>query len=220
MRLGLASAALVSDTTSFGATSPILGERYRLQVSPTFGTVRFSSVVADYRRYFMPVSFYTLAARLLHYGRYGSGAEDARLMPLYLGYPELVRGYYFNSYGPQDCTQTAISSCAEFDRLVGSRMLVANLEFRFPLMRPFRGAGEHMYGRVPIEVGVFADAGVAWSRADHPRWFGGTRQGVRSVGVLARVNVFGFAIAEFDVVRPLDRPGRGWVWQWSFTPGF
>jgi outer membrane protein assembly factor BamA len=141
-------------------------------------------------------------------------------MPLYLGYPELVRGYYFNSYGPEDCRQTATSSCPEFDRLVGSRMLVANLEFRFPLLRPFRGAGEHMYGPVPIEVGVFADAGVAWSRADHPEWFGGTRQGVRSVGFLARVNVFGFAIAEFDVVRPFDRTGRGWVWQWSFTPGF
>ena len=38
LSLGLTSAAFVSDTTSFGATSPILGERYRLQLSPTIGS--------------------------------------------------------------------------------------------------------------------------------------------------------------------------------------
>ena len=35
-----------------------------------------------------------------------------------------------------------------------------------------------------------------------------------------RVNVFGFAVAEFDYVRPLDRSRRGWLWQFGLTPGF
>ena len=61
----------------FGATSPVGGQRYRLEVAPTFGGLRYASVLADYRRYFMPAPFYTLAARVLHYGRYGSGGEDA-----------------------------------------------------------------------------------------------------------------------------------------------
>ena len=177
-------------------------------------------MVADYRRYFMPVPFYTIAARVLHYGRYGTGSEDPRLTPLYIGYPELVRGYDFNSFGPGDCTPTALSSCPEFDRLLGSRMLVGNLEFRFPLLRPFKGANQNMYGPLPVEVGVFADAGVAWSRGEKPSWFGGRRQGARSAGVLARVNVLGFAVAQFDYARPFDRSGRGWVWQLSFTPGY
>src|SRR5207249_3368506 len=34
-------AALVYDTAVFGPTSPILGERYRFAVSPTFGTLAF-----------------------------------------------------------------------------------------------------------------------------------------------------------------------------------
>ena len=34
------------------------------------------------------------------------------------------------------------------------------------------------------------------------------------------VDLLGFAIAEIDYVRPLDRPGRGWLWQFSLRPGF
>ena len=30
----------------------------------------------------------------------------------------------------------------------------------------------------------------------------------------------GVAILELDYVRPLDRPEKGWVWQFSMTPGF
>jgi hypothetical protein len=219
LSLALTTAALVSDTTSFGATSPVAGERYRLQVSPTFGSVRFTSVLADYRRYLMPVSFYTIAGRILHYGRYGSGAQDSRLIPLYLGYPELVRGYDFNSFGAAECTASATSSCQEFDRLLGSRMLVGNLEFRFPLLRPF-GVGQGMYGPVPIEVGAFADAGVAWNQGEKPKWFGGQRQGVTSAGVLVRANLFGFAVAQIDIAKPFQRTNRGWVWQFSLSPGF
>ena len=31
--------------------------------------------------------------------------------------------------------------------------------------------------------------------------------------------MFGFAVAEIDYVKPLDRD-RGWLWQFSFRPGF
>ena len=93
----------------FGATSPMLGQRYRLEVAPTRGSVRFNSVLADYRRYFMPAPFFTIATRVMHYGRYGSGAEDPRLTPLYIGYPALVRGYDVDSFSATDCTPIAQS---------------------------------------------------------------------------------------------------------------
>ena len=67
---------------------------------------------------------------------------------------------------------TATSDCPAFDRLLGSRLLVGNLEFRFPLLRPF-GASQRMYGPVPVEVALFADGGVAWNRGDKPSLFGG-----------------------------------------------
>jgi hypothetical protein len=43
---------------------------------------------------------------------------------------------------------------------------------------------------------------------------------VSSVGIAWRANLFNFAIAEVDFVRPLDRPERGWLWQFNFMPGF
>ncbi|HEV8178220.1 MAG TPA: hypothetical protein VGP44_11120, partial [Gemmatimonadales bacterium] len=39
--LGVGSAALVYDNSFFGATSPILGQRYRLEVSPTVGALNY-----------------------------------------------------------------------------------------------------------------------------------------------------------------------------------
>ena len=35
-----------------------------------------------------------------------------------------------------------------------------------------------------------------------------------------RANVLGYVIAEGDLVRPFDRPGKGWFWEFNFTPGF
>jgi hypothetical protein len=213
------SSAFVSDTSVFGATSPIAGYRSRFEVSPTFGTIKMTNALVDYRRYFMPARFYTFAIRGLHYGRYGSGSEDERLIPLFIGYPEFVRGYGINSFTSGECSATA-NSCPTFDRLVGSRMAVGNLEFRFPLLRPF-GATDRMYGPVPVEVAFFLDGGVAWNRGERPSFLNnGTREPVSSGGITLRANLLGFAVGQIDLARPFDRPGRGWVWSFSLTPGF
>jgi outer membrane protein assembly factor BamA len=217
LNMGTASAALVFDTSIFGATSPVGGQRYRLEVSPTAGDLRYTSFLADYRRYFMPAPFYTLATRLIHYGRYGSGGEDSRLYPLYIGYPTLVRGYDVNTLDASECGIVA-NVCPAFDRLVGSRIMVANLEFRFPLLRPF-GAAPGMYGPVPVEVALFTDAGVAWTRATVPTLFGGEAQGVSSVGAAFRVNFLGFAVGEFSFAHPMQRQ-KNWVFQFHLSPGF
>jgi outer membrane protein assembly factor BamA len=98
-------------------------------------------------------------------------------------------------------------------------MLVSNLELRFPLLRPF-GIRENVYGPLPMELAFFADAGVAWDSQDTPTFFGGTRQAVSSAGAALRVNVFNFAVAEFDLSHPFQRPGKGWVFQFNLSPGF
>jgi Tol biopolymer transport system component len=220
LTLGTTSAALVFDTSNFGPTSPVSGQRYRLEAAPTFGSLQFTNVLADYRRYFMPVPFYTIAGRVMHYGRYGNGGSDRRLSPLFLGYPNLVRGYDVGSFQAADCLPTALSECPAFDQLMGSRLLVGNLEFRFPLLRPF-GASQQMYGPIPVEVAFFADGGVAWDRNEKPALFGGGREGVGSVGVAFRVNLLGFAVGEFDIARAFNRPSdRGWTFQFNLLPGF
>ena len=219
LSLGSASTAIVFDNAVFGATSPVAGERSRFELTPTVGTISFAGALADYRRYVMPARFYTIAGRILHYGRYGSGGEDARMLPLFIGYPELLRGYDIGSFNANECTRTSTGSCVEFDRLLGSRMLLTNLELRFPLLRPL-GVGSRMFGPLPTEVALFADGGVAWTAGDRPTFFGGHREPVSSAGVTFRVNVFGFAVAQIDMAHPFQRPGRGLVWGFSLTPGF
>jgi len=219
LTLGQFSAALVYNTAIYGPTSPIAGQSYRLQVAPTTGTLNFTSVLADFRRYVMPVSFYTLAARAMHFGRYGRDAQHPQLAPTYLGYPELVRGYDIYSYDPSECRPTAASSCPEFDQLVGSRVLVCGLELRFPLLRPL-GVKPRMDGPVPVEVGIYFDAGVAWNAGEKPTFAGGQRRAVSSAGVALRARLFGLLVTEFDFSRPFQRPGKGLVFQFTISPGF
>jgi hypothetical protein len=97
-------------------------------------------------------------------------------------------------------------------------MIVANAELRVPLWSLF-GHG-NFYGPLPIEMAVFGDAGAAWDRSRSLHLTGADRNLVRSIGAAARINLFGFAVAEIDYVRPLDRPLRGWLWQFNLRPGF
>ena len=211
LTLGTASAALVHDNSYFGATSPVLGERWRLEVAPTFGTISYVTALVDYRRYFMPVRPFTLAGRVMHVGRYGGGSDDTRLQPLFLGYPHLVRGYDFNSFDSSECG-TSTTSCPVYDQLIGSRVVVGNAELRFPLFG-LLGLGDGYYGALPIEAALFYDAGMAWDQ---------TRDGtvVTSAGATLRMNLFGFAIGQLDYVRPFQRPGVGWLVRLSLTQGF
>jgi Tol biopolymer transport system component len=220
LHMSTTTAALVYDTSVFGATSPVSGQRSRFEVTPAFGSLDFTTAVADYRRYFMPAPFYTLAARVMHYGRYGNDSQSTSLYPLYLGYPEFVRGYGVGSISADECVAgPAGGTCEIYDRLLGSRLLVANLELRFPLLRPF-GVRSGMYGPVPIEVAFFADGGVAWTDSQRPSLFGGERDPISSTGVSLRANMFGFAVAQIDFAYPLQRPERGWVWAFNLMPGF
>ncbi|MDQ5840232.1 MAG: peptidase S9, partial [Chloroflexota bacterium] len=71
VRLFESTAALVRDTSVFGGTGPVLGQRLRVDVSPVLGTVNYTGALVDYRHYVMPVRPVTIAGRILHYGRYG-----------------------------------------------------------------------------------------------------------------------------------------------------
>ena len=218
MNLGEATAALVYDSSIFGATSPLVGRRYRFEYTQLAGTLNYGGVLADYRRYFMPLRPFTLAVRGLHYGRYGAGAEDPRLPPLFIGYQGLVRGYDVGSFDASECNSVDLVTCEAFDRLNGSRVAIAGVELRFPLLGLF--SRRSFYGPFPIELAFFGDAGVAWTSDTKPSFAGGDRDWARSAGVAVRANLLGYAIAEFDYVKPFDRTRRGWVWQFGLTPGF
>jgi len=216
MTLGTVAAAFVSDTSHGGATSMVSGERYRLEAAPVFGSLQYIHVTADYRRYIMPVPFVTIAARALHIGRYGSGAEDARLPSLYLGYPWLVRGFDVG-WHVNDCVAVLSAGCPELNDLLGSRLAVANLELRLPLLRPF-GLSRSMYGPVPAEIAAFVDSGVAWRGSNGPHR--GPGAPAWSAGITLRTNLIGFGMGQLDIARPFSRPEAGWVVQFNLSPAF
>ncbi|MEX2272469.1 MAG: BamA/TamA family outer membrane protein [Vicinamibacterales bacterium] len=218
LNLGEVSAALVYDTSIGGVTSPILGQRYRLELGQTAGSLQFTTLLADYRRYLMPLQPITFAVRGLHYGRFGGDSENPLMTPLFIGYPHFVRGYDIGSFESRECATGPAGDCDAFDRLIGSRLLVGNFEVRAPLWGLF--GGDNFYGPLPIEIAGFFDYGVAWNRGSKPDILGGERAAARSYGAAIRANLFGYAILEIDYVKPIDRPLKGWFWQFSLRPGF
>ncbi len=221
-----ASTALVGDNTYYGYTSPVRGERYRFEVGGTAGSLKFGTLLLDYRRYFFanPVTF---ALRGYHYGRYGGDAESDLLTPLFLGYPNNVRGYESSTFDNSECTG---GDCPEFQRLLGSRIALASAEVRVPLFGT-RGYGLIDFPFFPIDLALFTDGGVAWSSGAGAdiRFAERTtaRVPVFSSGICARVNLFGYLVAEFFYAYPFQRPDAGKAagkdrWQWGFqiSPGW
>src|SRR5262249_11823217 len=84
------SAALVFDNTFFGYVAPLQGRRYRLEVAQTVGDWRFTQATVDYRRYDPLPGPFTLATRLLYFGRIGRDAEQFRF---FAGSTDLIRGH-------------------------------------------------------------------------------------------------------------------------------
>jgi len=220
LTLGTAGLALVSDRSVFGGTGPVLGHRYRIGMDQVVGSLRFAEALGDFRRYVALARPLTLAGRVVHFGRYGVDAEDPRLAPLFIGYPSLVRGYDSGSFLSAECTPVPgdPNGCPEFDRLLGSRIGVANVEARLALLGPL---GLIPSAAVPpVEMALFFDAGGAWTRARKASFLGGDAATVSSYGTAMRLNLFGFAVGELAYVHPNDRPLKGWHWQFSLQPGF
>jgi Tol biopolymer transport system component len=196
-------AALVYDSSVWGPTSPILGQRYRLAIAPTFGSLSFTTVTADFRKYLMPVRPLTIAMRVMHIGRYGSGAGDPRLLPLAWTLRDLVRGY--GDTGPV---------LGDASYLTAARTLVANIEARFPVPGIFTGSLQPL--PLPIEGVIFSDAGQFWTAQTLTT---SARPILRSVGAGVRLTAAGL-VFEFDAVRPIDHVSNGWKFAFNFRPGF
>jgi len=166
--------------------------------------------------------------RGMHYGLYGRDSESNQVGALFLGDGSLVRGYSYNSFTNNDCVTAgsgslATSSCPQFDRLVGSRLAVANMELRIPLF------GTSGFGLIPsplppIEIAPFVDAGAAWTKESAPvlnfASTSGDRTPVVSTGIASRINLFGFAVFQVYYAHPFERAGRGGVWGFLLQPGW
>ncbi len=204
--------ALVGDTTVFGPTGPLLGSRFRFEVAPATGDLTYTRVLADYRRYLMPARPYTVAVRVLHSGRYGRDGDDPRLLPSFLGSRYLVRGHGSDA---RDCLPEPGHVCGA--ELLGSRLLVGNVELRAPVWGLLKRQLE--YGPLPIDAFLFADSGVVWSRRPQDAVTVSRRTAINSIGMGVRLNAGGFPF-EVAAVRALDGPTPGWSFDFAFRAGF
>ena len=212
--MGEASAAFVRDTAAFGPSSPILGGRSRFEISSTFGELSVTRLLLDHRRYFMPIRPYTIAARFVHLGQYGRDADDPRVLPTFLGSRQFVRGY---GWGSLRCQIDDDGECGAFEELLGSRLLVGNIEVRAPLLGIANR--ELRYGPVPVEAFLFADSGLVWARSAVFTAASRERRLVGSFGLGTRINAFGIPL-ELAAVRAMSAPARGWSFDVSFRQGF
>lgn len=105
-----------------------------------------------------------------------------------------------------------------FDQLIGSRLAIANVELRFPVVGLL--TGEPWSGPIPIEMAFFGDAGVDWTSEASPKIFGGERSGVASTGMALRVAIQRFLTVELDFVRPFNRPEKRFLFEFNVKTGF
>ncbi len=140
----------VTDNTLWGYTGPVDGQRTMVGLETSqklWGSgMVFTTGYADLRRYWRIAPRFLFATRLL------AGASRGRDAQLFaVGGPYSIHGY-------------------EYDEFYGTRMAVANLEFRFPLidrldlaLPPLRIGG--------IRGALLFDLGAAWSDDRHFQLF-------------------------------------------------
>ena len=64
--------------------------------------MNFGTLLADYRQYYY-IKPFSLAARVLHYGRYFKDAESDQLNAIFIGYGHMVRGYGPFTFQTAEC---------------------------------------------------------------------------------------------------------------------
>ncbi|MGH7506860.1 MAG: hypothetical protein ACRELX_14480, partial [Longimicrobiales bacterium] len=159
-------AALVFDNSRFGWTGPVYGRRYRLQLSRTFGDLKFTEGLLDFRNYWNYKQKVVLAGRFVGLTRFGGDADQ---FSLYWGGPYYIRGYDGGSFdiNGQECSESrhysgeeSISRCPVRDQLIGSSAAFMNLEMRVPVITELQIG--FLGNFPPVDAVAFFDGGIAW----------------------------------------------------------
>ncbi len=202
-----------TDTVIWGMTGPTNGGRsylratYSPSISKQYG-LDFWTLRADWRRYLRVKKSYSFAMRVA--GGISGGKNPQRfLLGGMLGwmnyqYNDIPYGswgsdlFYFSSF------ETPLRGSLYYDQ-IGTRFLLTNLEFRFPLVQYLILGWPIPWGFQNIRGAVFMDIGSAWN--DDKAWkpFGTNTAGDFQLhdlrmgyGVGARANL-GFFLLKYDL---------------------
>ncbi len=157
----------VYDDVLWGYTGPVAGSRYSIStlLSPKVGANSrdFRTIKFDYRKYFMLNRDYQFAVRLAGGASFGPNAQqfflggiDNWFVPKYQGgrRVERIDDVFFSEF------VTPLRGTYYYDR-IGTRYLLANLEFRFPLIE-YLALGFPKLRFFNIRGVMFYDIGSAW----------------------------------------------------------
>jgi len=202
---------LVGDNSFNGLTSPLAGHRFRIALDKVIGNDNYWSAIGDFRKYFWKKPF-SLAFRSLNYLRFVNDSNT--IYPFYVGEMGNVRGYgSITSFG-------LINDLGlEFEKLLGSKMMLTNVELRIPFTGPRQLSLIPMNGFYS-DLAFFFDTGVAFDEFDQFNSDGNdAAEIVSSVGVALRINLFGALIIEPHYAWPLKK-GVGGTFGLNIVPGW
>ncbi|MBD3376843.1 BamA/TamA family outer membrane protein [candidate division KSB1 bacterium] len=204
------------DTTIWGYTGPANGSRYGMNISysPKLGKdgLGFVTLRGDYRKYFRITSGYTFAMRGAGGASFGEHPQKFFLGGLsnwlnrdYYGGLRIdkVEEIYFASF------EMPLRG-ADYYTQEGNRFLMANLEFRFPLIRQLSMGFPLPITFFNVGGALFTDMGVAWDQGDDVQFFKKSPSGLfqtddvfASIGFGIRLNV-GFFLLRYDLAWPTN----------------
>ncbi|MCB9088792.1 MAG: PD40 domain-containing protein [Calditrichae bacterium] len=219
----LPSLSYVHDNTQWGYTGPIAGSRYALNLlaSPKYNdnSLDFRTVFADYRKYLKLNREYSFAWRLSGAASFGDNPQR-----FFLGGIDNWINYKSRGRLRTDLDDVFFSSFvtplrgAYYYEGEGSRYLLSNLEFRFPLIQ-FLGLGFPPIRLFNIRGSLFYDIGTAFDPGENwysnSKWRGtyinengqrAFKDLVSGYGVGARV-FFLYFLMRFDVAWNYDLAG-------------
>jgi WD40 repeat protein len=199
------SFSLVGDNSLFGEFGPVNGGRWNLTYSPAFDlfpkSLAYHTVSFDRRRYYDLTHGYSIGMRTLAGISTGRDAQAFRV-----GGYSTIRGY------------------RDFD-LIGTRLLMGNVELRFPFVDQLGIVGPLPLGSLRLRGALFADLGTVWSGDTSPR-FWENRNGRRlrdpyfSFGTGIRSWLLGLPM-KLDVAWASDlQDARKPRWHFSIGPEF
>jgi Tol biopolymer transport system component len=217
--------AFVSDNTLNGATAPIIGRRMRFEMGPTLGNARWMHYSADIRRY-DPIIFNTLTFATRFSTDISAGPDEMEF-PKYIARPFFVRGYDREQFQSSSCNVIVSDpNACSATQLLGSRVMFANAELRFPLVRRV-DLGFLPIPLPPVEGLFFYDIGAAWEGGQslsfgRPDNYDFTKQRhfMSSYGAGIRMNLFNFAIVRWDYAIPRDAADKKGYWIWTLGPSY
>jgi len=172
--------AFVHDNTLYGITGPISGGRQRFSVDAGVGDLQFRSYILDYRRYLNLRHRYALAYRLV-----GAVSEGSDPQQFQLGGPYTLRGY-------------------DFGEFLGSRLLLQNVEFRFPLIEQLQLGWPLPLSLAGVRGAIFFDSGAAIDQGETFRPLASRSGGLRTDDLIASYGLstsmnLGFTVLKWDL---------------------